>query len=376
MSLPHSKNIEYNEDNYRSYFSKEPSNGLNVLDLFCGCGGLSLGFKRAGFTIAGGIDSSVPSIDTFNENIGNGRTIDLAEADWVKKAANELNLSSLDVLVGGPPCQGYSLTGTRKFEDERNQLYNSMFQAIEAFSPKVVLIENVRGMATLYGGRAKDQVLQNFEDNGYSAVHTIFDSADFGVPQHRKRLFFLATKLNTPLVWPARTNERDTYITCKDALSDLPSMENNMTDSEGNYKTPPQTTFQELMRQGSLIATNHQPTIHKQFVIDTIKQVPEGGNHKDLPPGVGESRKFNEAWTRYHGDKPSRTIDTGHRNHFHYKFDRVPTVRENARLQSFPDAFLFKGTKTQQYRQVGNAVPVFLAQAIAKSIKSMLADSK
>lgn len=376
MSLPHSKNIEYNEDNYRSYFSKEPSNGLNVLDLFCGCGGLSLGFKRAGFTIAGGIDSSVPSIDTFNENIGNGRTIDLAEADWVKKAENELNLSSLDVLVGGPPCQGYSLTGTRKFEDERNQLYNSMFQAIEAFSPKVVLIENVRGMATLYGGRAKDQVLQNFEDNGYSAVHTIFDSADFGVPQHRKRLFFLATKLNTPLVWPARTNERDTYITCKDALSDLPSMENNMTDSEGNYKTPPQTTFQELMRQGSLIATNHQPTIHKQFVIDTIKQVPEGGNHKDLPPGVGESRKFNEAWTRYHGDKPSRTIDTGHRNHFHYKFDRVPTVRENARLQSFPDAFLFKGTKTQQYRQVGNAVPVFLAQAIAKSIKSMLADSK
>jgi DNA (cytosine-5)-methyltransferase 1 len=130
--------------------------------------------------------------------------------------------------------------------------------------------------------------------------------------------------------------------------------------------------FQELMRAGSKLIQNHQPTIHKQFVIDTIRQVPEGGNHKDLPPGVGESRKFNEAWTRYHSQKPSRTIDTGHRNHFHYKYDRVPTVRENARLQSFPDSFVFKGNKTQQYRQVGNAVPVFLSQAIAKSIYSTL----
>lgn len=376
MSLPHSKDLAYNEADYKRYFTPVASNGSTILDLFCGCGGLSLGFKRAGFTVSGGIDSNAPSIATFNENIGNGRIIDLSKSDWVHEAAGELNLDTLDVLVGGPPCQGYSLTGTRRFEDERNELYNSMFQAIDAFSPKVVLIENVRGMATLYGGRAKDQVLKSFQDKGYKAAHTIFDSADFGVPQHRKRLFFLATKMDTPLIWPVQTNARDSYITCRDALSDLPSMKNNMGASEAEYETSPKTTFQELMREGSSLARNHQPTMHKQFVIDTIKQVPEGGNHKDLPPGVGESRKFNEAWTRYHGSKPSRTIDTGHRNHFHYRYDRVPTVRENARLQSFPDSFLFKGTKTQQYRQVGNAVPVFLAQAIAKSIESMLAVQK
>jgi DNA (cytosine-5)-methyltransferase 1 len=104
------------------------------------------------------------------------------------------------------------------------------------------------------------------------------------------------------------------------------------------------------------------------FVIETIRQVPEGGNHKDLPPGVGTSRTFNEAWTRYDSKKPSRTIDTGHRNHFHYRWDRVPSVRENARLQTFPDDFQFLGTKTQQNRQVGNAVPVFLAQVIAEHI--------
>ncbi len=376
MAVLHNQKPDESAEAYKKFFALSPSNGSKVLDLFCGCGGLSLGFKRAGYEVVGGIDSNSPSIETFNANIGNGEIIDLAKKEWVAVAKEKFDLASLDVLVGGPPCQGYSLTGTRKFEDQRNQLYNSMFQAIDAFAPKVVLIENVRGMATLYGGRAKTQVLQNFRDRGYNAVYTIFDSADFGVPQHRKRLFFLATRLDSSIIWPTQTNVRGSYITCKDALSDLPSMEKKMTESEGNYSSSPATTFQELMREGSSLARNHQPTIHKQFVIDTIKQVPEGGNHKDLPPGVGESRKFNEAWTRYHGSKPSRTIDTGHRNHFHYKYDRVPTVRENARLQSFPDAFLFKGTKTQQYRQVGNAVPVFLAQAIAKSIKSMLVVQK
>jgi len=372
VSILHNENFEFNEARYARYFTASAPNNTTVLDLFSGCGGLSLGFKRAGFGIVGGIDSNVAAIDTFNQNIGNGHVIDLSNKEWVDVAAKKMALSNLDVLVGGPPCQGYSLTGTRKFEDERNQLYNSVFQAIDAFSPRVVLIENVRGMATLYGGRAKDQVLKHFEERGYNASYTIFDSADYGVPQHRKRLFFLATKLNSPLVWPAPTNSKDDYMTCENALSDLPSMANRMKDSTAPYLSDADNVFQELMRAGSKLIQNHQPTIHKQFVVDTIRQVPEGGNHKDLPPGVGESRKFNEAWTRYHSQKPSRTIDTGHRNHFHYKYDRVPTVRENARLQSFPDSFIFKGNKTQQYRQVGNAVPVFLSQAIAKSIYSTL----
>jgi DNA (cytosine-5)-methyltransferase 1 len=112
--------------------------------------------------------------------------------------------------------------------------------------------------------------------------------------------------------------------------------------------------------------------LHKQFVKDTIALVPEGGNYKDLPKGVGDSRKFNEAWTRYHSQKPSRTIDTGHRNHFHYKWNRVPTIRENARLQSFKDSFKFLGTKTSQNVQVGNAVPPLLAFKIAKQLKKFL----
>ena len=117
---------------------------------------------------------------------------------------------------------------------------------------------------------------------------------------------------------------------------------------------------------------NHVATAHKQFVKDTIALVPEGGNWKDLPVGVGENRKFHEAWTRYDGNKPSRTIDTGHRNHFHYQYNRVPTIRENARLQSFPDDFVFTGTKTQQNRQVGNAVPPLLGYYLGKALLNII----
>ena len=126
------------------------------------------------------------------------------------------------------------------------------------------------------------------------------------------------------------------------------------------------------MRKNSKVLLNNVGTVHTDLVKSVIAQVPEGGNHKDLPPGVGDSRKFNEAWTRYHSQKPSKTIDTGHRNHFHYKWNRVPTVRENARLQSFPDDFEFFGNKTQQYRQVGNAVPPLLGFHLAKALKKYL----
>ena len=126
------------------------------------------------------------------------------------------------------------------------------------------------------------------------------------------------------------------------------------------------------MRKNSKVLLNNVGTVHTDLVKSVIAQVPEGGNHKDLPPGVGDSRKFNEAWTRYHSQKPSKTIDTGHRNHFHYKWNRVPTVRENARLQSFPDDFEFFGNKTQQYRQVGNAVPPLLGFYLAKALKKYL----
>jgi len=352
----------------KDYYSMQPSNGLKLVDLFCGCGGLSLGFQRQGFEIIGGVDFDAASIDTYTKNIGNGILADLSQNNWLEN----FEKNKIDVLVGGPPCQGFSLTGTRQFDDERNKLYNAMFMGAQHLRPKVVVIENVRGMATLYGGKAKAEVIRLFEELGYNVHVKILDAANYFVPQHRLRLFFVAVKKEYNFCWPDVVTTNDNFITCGQAISDLPSMHNDYTSTIIDYMGPPESEYQDMMRIGSTKIHNHQATRHKDFVIETIKQVPEGGNHKDLPPGVGESRKFNEAWTRYHSQKPSRTIDTGHRNHFHYKYDRVPTIRENARLQSFPDEFIFHGSKTQQNRQVGNAVPVLLAQSIARNIQEAI----
>jgi len=195
----------------------------------------------------------------------------------------------------------------------------------------------------------------------------------------RKRLIFMGVKaeMGKPIS-PEQTVLPDKYVTCKEAISDLPSRDPNEADwngfgkEEDSYIREPQTKYQGQMRRNCNTLFNHVATQHKQFVIDTISQVPEGCNYKALPKGVGESRRFNEAWTRYHGDKPSKTIDTGHRNHFHYKYNRVPTIRENARLQSFPDDFVFLGTRTQQNRQVGNAVPPLLGYHLGITLNSIL----
>lgn len=285
--------------------------------------------------------------------------------------------TSLDVIIAGPPCQGFSLTGSRDINDTRNKLYLAVVHAVEYFKPKAFLIENVPGMATLYKGKVKEQIINTFEDIGYniSVTDKPLLAADYGVPQFRKRMFFVGFRKDLNLekfAFPKPTLDEDSYIGTAAAISDLPSLEFDLGSPITEYESKPKSDYQTLMRSGSSKLYNHVGTNHTDEVKWVISQVPEGGNYKDLPPGVGDSRKFNEAWTRYHSQRPSKTIDTGHRNHFHYKWNRVPTVRENARLQSFPDRFEFLGTKTQQNRQVGNAVPPLLAQVIAEEIKKYL----
>lgn len=189
----------------------------------------------------------------------------------------------------------------------------------------------------------------------------------------RKRLFFVGLKnASEKFEFPKPTRTVENYVTCEEAIGDLPSREDILGEEIDNYTNEPISEYQKKMRKGTNVLYNHIATNHKKHVKDVIALVPEGGNHKDLPEGIGTSRRFNEAWTRYHSKKPSKTIDTGHRNHFHYKYNRVPTIRENARLQSFPDDFVFYRNKTQQNRQVGNAVPPLLGFAIATQLRKYL----
>ncbi len=323
---------------------------MNAIDLFAGCGGLSKGFMDAGFDILVGVDNDQAALNTFEKN-HNGAAVlnaDLSKQetyDEIKKIAAG---RKIDVIIAGPPCQGFSLTGPRNFDDKRNKLYLAVIEMVKRFEPEGFIIENVPGMKTLYKGQIRDEIIRRFEKMGYNVDSDILCAADFGVPQLRKRLIFMGVKkkYGKPKL-PLPRFEPEKYRTCKEAIGDLPSRVGELGQEVYTYTCEPQSDYQKLMRGNMDVLYNHVATNHTQMVKDTIALVPEGGNYKDLPPGWGESRRFNEAWTRYDGNKPSRTIDTGHRNHFHYKYNRVPTIRENARLQSFPDNFVFTGTRTR-----------------------------
>lgn len=351
---------------------------MKVLDLFSGCGGFSYGFQEAGFEIILGIDNVKIALDTFKYNHHNSEAFikDLSCDRNIQEIVDFLDKKgSIDIIIAGPPCQGFSLTGSRDENDKRNELFYSVFKIAKLLEnkPKAIIIENVPGLATLYKGKAKIEIEKKFLENGYIYNSAVLYAPDFGVPQIRKRLFFVGLlEEYGKFEFPSKPFSEKDYITCEQAISDLPSLENDLGADILEYHSHPLSQYQKKMRMKSTHVRNHIGTIHTDLVKSVIAQVPEGGNHKDLPKGVGESRKFNEAWTRYHSQKPSKTIDTGHRNHFHYKFNRIPTVRENARLQSFPDNFIFLGTKTEQYRQVGNAVPPLLGYHIANKLKEVL----
>ncbi len=351
---------------------------LTVIDLFCGAGGLSLGFANGGFDIILGVDNDKYSLQTFGMNFKNSRIVNMDLFNFNPlEFKNILDEKKIDVVIGGPPCQGFSLTGTRREDDPRNKLYKAFFEIVRLTNPKAFLIENVPGMGKLYEGKVKEDIYNKADKLGYNVGTDILTAADFGVPQMRKRIFFVGVKKNIgPFTFPEKINkDQSHYITCEEAIGDLPALDQDFMGEEVmDYNSEPKSNYQKEIKGKNKKLFNHVATRHTEHVKKVISHVPEGGNYKDLPKGIGESRKFHEAWTRYHSKKPSKTIDTGHRNHFHYKYNRVPTVRENARLQSFNDAFIFVGPKTQQYKQVGNAVPPKMAYYIAKKIKRVISN--
>ena len=231
------------------------------------------------------------------------------------------------------------------------------------------VIENVKGLLTLSNGAFRDDIVSRFENLGYSVVYKVVNAADFGIPQKRERVFFVGLK-NGMFSFPAPF---DYKVTCAEALSDLPELTAaNGDDTSHQYACAPQNEYQKIMRRNSNIVFNHQWTAHSEQTKHIISMIPDGGKIRDLPREYWEIRKYNKAFERMGSTRQSNTVDTGHRNYFHYSADRIPTVRENCRLQSFADDFVILGSKTSQYKQVGNAVPPLLAYAIARAIMEQL----
>lgn len=355
---------------------------LTVVDLFSGAGGLSRGFYDAGYDVVLGVDFDEAALKTFKANHGNAEAMKLDlfnhdNIDVIVDYLKERNIK-LDVLVGGPPCQGFSIAGPRNMNDKRNSLYLAMVKLADRLKPQAVVLENVPGMLQTNGGIGAKRIVEDFKKIGYAMTPKLLYAPDYGIPQMRKRVFFVGLRDNkAEFKFPEPTTDKDKYVTCEDAISDLPSLQTEDNeiiygDEIQDYSCEPQSEYQKRMRQNSDKVFNHIGSIPIEKTQKMIALVPEGKNYKSLPEEYQGIYKYHEALTRYHSKKPSNTINTGHRSHFHYKWNRIPTVRESARLQSFPDDFLFYGNKSEQYRQVGNAVPPMLGQVVAAKLKDYL----
>lgn len=353
---------------------------LNVLDLFCGCGGLSEGFKLAGYNVIGGVDVNAPAIKTYSHNFDGAKALcwDLMELDKEQILEEFGDLKKVDVLIGGPPCQGFSSANRqqKELEDPRNKLFFEFVKFVDLAEPKVILIENVRGIITRDNGYAKDRIYEIFERRGYSVNHQILNAADYGVPQNRLRNFFVIIKGDEKFDFNT-LRQVEPKRTVKEAIGELYKYDDSKSNDGFEMKEPPITEYQKFLRRSDNLIFNHEVRYPADKVQERIAHVPQGGNWKDVPAELWPNQRSNRhssAYKRLAEETQSVTIDTGnnHSNYFHPLYNRIPTVREAARLQSFPDDFVFLGNRSEQYRQVGNAVPPLLSKALADAIKITL----
>ena len=374
------KNVPVEESPYywkgapRVFQREIDSNPLTVVDLFCGAGGSSLSFALAGFNVVLGIDIHKPSMETFMHN--HPKTIGILGD--IRKIPGEMVLELLDgievkVLMAGVPCQGFSLNNRKRNpNDPRNYLFLEFIRFVELLKPDFLVLENVSGMKSTANGSFVEEIEKRIkiagERNGkmYHVEHRILNAADFGVPQIRKRLIFLASAKDYPIIWPEPefgTPDRP-YRTVFDAIGDLPPLQPG--EKKSFYTSPPKTEYQKMMRDGSVVLLNHEAPKHPQSTFEKIRKT---------KPGEPMYPRFTQR-IRLTWDKPSPTqVAGGIRPQFQFGHPRDPrglTVRERARIQSFPDWYQFFGGVVQGRVQTGNAVPPLLAKAIAEKIKEVV----
>ena len=346
---------------------------MKVVDLFAGVGGLSQGFLMEGFEVVFSIefDKDIALSNQYNHPKTNVYNIDITQVniqDFYEK------YSDIDVIIGGPPCQGFSQKGKRlSLNDERNFLFQYFIKFVEKFKPKYFLLENVPNIITTSNGFFKDEILNAFNDLGYSIDNDILNASEFGIPQDRKRAFFLGKLGENKLKLP-KADSNNSKVSIKDAIYDLPFIFSGEGKEISEYDKKTSSEYQKTLRDNSEILYNHKATNHSKIALERLSLIPKNGGRDSLPKEHLTKSVFSGTWTRLKEDGVASTIttrfDTPSSGLFtHPILNRCLTVREAARIQSFPDTFRFYGNKTSQMKQVGNAVPPLLAKAIAEVIK-------
>ncbi len=384
MQLPDST-TSGNETKNKTGLGANMDKRRTVIDLFCGAGGLSAGLEMAGFTVLAGNDLFEAAGRTFatTHPIAKfipGRIQEL-ETDELLKTAG-LKKGELKVLVGGPPCQAYSVYNhQRGMHDERATLFREYLRIVKALQPEWIVMENVAGIFSIGGGEAVHAIQTELGALGYDVKFEVLKAEQFGVPQERRRVVFIGNRIGVPIKHPAPTHGPGLkpYVTIQDAISDLPVLENGEDLGVVPYANKPISGFQKLLRGNLTEVTCHAAPKLGQVNVDRLEHIPPGGSWRDIPFDLlpaGMKRAKRSDHTKRYGRMTwsglSCTVLTKCDIHWgayiHPDQDRAISVREAARLQSFPDSFVFSGSKTEQYIQVGNAVPPILGKAIGKAL--------
>ena len=352
---------------------KKPSD-FKMLDLFCGAGGLSWGMdKNPYFKTMVALDFDEHAANTFKKNMPYAEVVvgDITEAKIKERVVALSQKAGVNMIVGGPPCQGYSMKGKKLgLQDPRNFLFREYLDLVQRLQPDVFVIENVKGLLLSANGWFKDQIVSTIENLGYTVRFGILNAENFGVPQSRERAIFICSKHGAIELPEATVKSK---VTVRDAIEDLAYLESNEGDFQQEYITEPKSDYQIMMRAGSKKLYNHKASNHKQIAIDKLKMIPPEQGKEFLPEELHGKQKFKTTWGRLKWDEVSPTIDTrfdasSNGTNNHPFLHRAITPREAARLQSFDDNFIFYGSKVHVRKQVGNAVPPLLAKAIADKI--------
>lgn len=319
-------------------------NGIKFADFFCGAGGLTLGLVMAGYEPVLGVENNDYAYETYKRNFGsrfkkinNFTALDITKRENKEKIIKYLKKENIKLICGGFPCQGFSLSGSRVISDPRNTLYRDMLEIVKQVKPDFILMENVVGIKTIYEGKVLKKIISDYKVIGYNISFQEINAAQFEVAQSRKRIIFIGNRVNKTNVFPAKIidNPRN-YITCGDVLE--------------RYKNLPEDKV-----------FSHIFSKHSKEMQEKLKKVEIG---KCL------YEHYNDAWKKCAKDRPSCTIKGNHgATNIHYELPRVITPREMAALQSFPDDYLFSGTKQSQLVQIGNAVPPYVSRAIGIALQ-------
>ncbi len=372
----------------RQYMAGVKNKKYNVVDLFAGVGGISIGFKKAGFNILSANEYKKDIANTYEKNHPNAKMIvkNIADVESGEFLCNKEDV--VDIVVGGPPCQGFSMAGRRIrnngefLNDSRNELFKEFYRIVKDLKPKVFIMENVVALMSMHNGKVKNEMFSIFGKLGYDVKVRVLLASDYGVPQLRKRIVFIGNKIGVDSddLFPQKTHGPETnksYVSISDSIFDLPFINAGEGGFESDYEKDPETEYQIKRKGKCKILYNHDSSAHDKKIINILKLIKEGEGRNDLPEKYRTKSVHSGAYGRLERDKPSYTITTRFDTPSvgrvtHPILHRSLTPREAARIQSFDDDFIFYGGRSSIGIQIGNAVPPLLAYVIARQIKKYL----